>query len=172
MTRELEAETSEVQYVGFWVRFLAFVLDSTVASIAIAPLVVTLIGETSVDDYDQEDLAQMLELLQRLTLQLSLDLVFMGSIFILFWIIKSATPGKMLFRSSIVDAATLGKASVSQNIVRYFGYYISLVPFGIGFLWIAFDPRKQGWHDKLARTVVIKGVPRDTASNKENRSVQ
>jgi uncharacterized RDD family membrane protein YckC len=27
---------------------------------------------------------------------------------------------------------------------------------GIGYLWIAFDPRKQGWHDKIVRTIVIR----------------
>jgi uncharacterized RDD family membrane protein YckC len=26
----------------------------------------------------------------------------------------------------------------------------------MGLLWVAFDPRKQGWHDKLAGTVVIR----------------
>jgi uncharacterized RDD family membrane protein YckC len=30
---------------------------------------------------------------------------------------------------------------------------------GIGFIWIIFDRRKQGWHDKMANTVVVKVVP-------------
>ncbi|MBT7879149.1 MAG: hypothetical protein HN738_13805, partial [Gammaproteobacteria bacterium] len=30
---------------------------------------------------------------------------------------------------------------------------------GLGFIWIALDKRKQGWHDKLAGTVVIIGKP-------------
>jgi uncharacterized RDD family membrane protein YckC len=29
----------------------------------------------------------------------------------------------------------------------------------LGFIWVGFDQRKQGWHDKLAKTVVIKTNP-------------
>ncbi len=39
---------------------------------------------------------------------------------------------------------------------RYLGYFASTIPLCLGFLWIAFDKRKQGWHDKLAGTVVIR----------------
>jgi uncharacterized RDD family membrane protein YckC len=41
-------------------------------------------------------------------------------------------------------------------IVRYVGYYINSFVFGIGWLWALFDNRKQGWHDKLAGTLVVK----------------
>ena len=41
-------------------------------------------------------------------------------------------------------------------IVRYIGYTVNTVVFGIGWIWAAFDKDKQGWHDKLAGTVVIK----------------
>ena len=153
---------SEVIYIGFWIRFLAFLIDSTIATIAITPLVTTLIGETIVSDYDLQDTAQMTQFLSDWSFQLGLDLLFMGIIFILFWVVKSATPGKMLFRAYIVDAKTLGKASPMQNVIRYFGYFVSTIPLFLGFLWIAFDKRKQGWHDKLAGTLVIKGKPRET----------
>lgn len=159
-----------VEYVGFGLRFVAFLIDSTAVAIAISPIIATLIGETSVSDYDLESPQEILLLLERLSLQLLLDLLFMGTIFVLFWIFKSATPGKMIFRSSIVDAETLGKASPLQNILRYISYYISLFPLGIGFLWIAIDPRKQGWHDKIARTVVIKGPPRNSARVSDDSS--
>ena len=152
---------SEVIYIGFWILFLAFLIDSTIATIAITPLVTTLIGETLVSNYDLQDTAQMMQFLTDSSLQLGLDLLFMGAIFILFWMIKSATPGKMLFHAYIVDAKTLGKASPMQNVIRYFGYFLSTIPFCVGFLWIAFDKRKQGWHDKLAGTLVIKGKPRE-----------
>ncbi|MBK9749251.1 MAG: RDD family protein [Chloroflexi bacterium] len=41
-------------------------------------------------------------------------------------------------------------------IVRYVGYYINSFLFGLGWIWAAFDNRKQGWHDKLASTLVVK----------------
>jgi uncharacterized RDD family membrane protein YckC len=75
---------------------------------------------------------------------------------LVFWLIKAATPGKLALRAVIVDANTRAKPAPWQLLVRYLGYYLSLLPLGLGFLWIIWDPRKQGWHDKLAGTVVIR----------------
>ncbi len=46
--------------------------------------------------------------------------------------------------------------SNGQAIGRYLAYYVSSIPLGLGLLWVAFDRRKQGWHDKLAGTFVIR----------------
>ena len=75
---------------------------------------------------------------------------------IIFWVYKSATPGKMALNLSIVDARTGGKPSVGQFIIRYIGYYVAMLPLFLGIIWVGIDPRKQGWHDKLAGTVVIR----------------
>ncbi len=77
-------------------------------------------------------------------------------IVIAFCIYKSATPGKMAVKVSSVDAQTGEQPSVKQYLVRYLGYYVSIIPLFLGIIWVAFDKRKQGWHDKLAGTVVVK----------------
>jgi uncharacterized RDD family membrane protein YckC len=123
------------------------------------PFVSRLIDDVDLSNYDLSDQTQLMELLQRMTTQLSVDLLFMGTIFVLFWIYKNSTPGKMLFKSVIVDANTLSAPSTFQNIIRYLAYFISFAALGLGFIWIALDKRKQGWHDKLAGTVVIIGKP-------------
>jgi len=158
---EANSDPVEPAYVGFWVRMLAFLIDNIAVFFLVIPVIRYSISDTNINlqDYDLQDVQQLSELLNRLLIQFSVDAVLLGAIFILFWIVKSATPGKMVLGCSIVDARTLGKASNSQNIIRYIGYYISLIPLGLGFIWIGFDPRKQGWHDKLANTVVIKGRP-------------
>jgi len=84
-----------------------------------------------------------------------MNIVFPAVAIILFWVARSATPGKMLIRARIVDARTGGKPTTGQLIGRYLGYYVSTLPLFLGFIWIALDKRKQGWHDKLARTVVV-----------------
>jgi uncharacterized RDD family membrane protein YckC len=73
-----------------------------------------------------------------------------------FWINWQATPGKMAFKAKIVDAQTLGKPTTKQFIGRYFAYILSTIPLGLGFLWVAFDDKKRGWHDMLAGTLVIE----------------
>jgi uncharacterized RDD family membrane protein YckC len=75
---------------------------------------------------------------------------------IAFWIARQATPGKMVLRAKIVDAETGEPPSRMQAIGRYLGYYVSLFGLGLGFFWVGWDKRKQGWHDKLAGTVVIR----------------
>ncbi|MDQ7084304.1 MAG: RDD family protein [Sulfurovum sp.] len=75
---------------------------------------------------------------------------------IIFWVYKSATPGKMALKLTIVDAKTGKNASTGQLIGRYLGYYVSIIPLCLGIIWVGIDKRKQGWHDKLAGTVVLK----------------
>lgn len=84
---------------------------------------------------------------------------------ILFWLYRAATPGKIWLGMRIVDALRLTKPTAEKLIGRYFSYYLSLFPLALGFLWIAFDPRKQGWHDKLAGTLVIVVIDDRTETN-------
>lgn len=72
------------------------------------------------------------------------------------WRLWSSTPGKMLFRMKIVDAVTEAPISNRQIIIRLLGYFVSGLTLFLGFFWISFDKRRQGWHDKFAGTVVIR----------------
>jgi uncharacterized RDD family membrane protein YckC len=62
----------------------------------------------------------------------------------------------MAISATIVDARTGGKPSTKQFVIRYLAYGLSFLGLGLGYLWIVFDARKQGWHDKLADTVVVR----------------
>jgi uncharacterized RDD family membrane protein YckC len=88
--------------------------------------------------------------------------VFPAMAVIVFWIYKSATPGKMMLHLHIVDAKSGCKPSTMQFVGRYLGYYVAAIPLFLGFVWVAFDKRKQGWHDKLAGTVVIRNDGSDS----------
>ena len=138
-----EAPDTEPRYVGFWARFLAFVVDSIWVAIIIGLIVAVAYGGSLTASAD-DPAATVIQLLLG------------AAAIILFWIYRSTTPGKMIVSAIIVDARTLGRPSNRQLIGRYFGYYLSILPLGLGFLWIAFDERKQGWHDKLAGTVVVR----------------
>ncbi|MBU8923069.1 MAG: RDD family protein, partial [Bacteroidales bacterium] len=87
---------------------------------------------------------------------LSLEWVVPAIIVILLWAKFGATPGKMLFKVKIVDAHTLQPASTVKLIGRYLGYFISMIPLCLGIFWVAWDKKKQGFHDKIAQTLVIK----------------
>jgi uncharacterized RDD family membrane protein YckC len=73
-----------------------------------------------------------------------------------FWVERQGTPGKLVLGLRIVDADTGGTPPVGRLVIRYVGYLVSAIPLGLGYLWAIWDPRRQGWHDKMAGTLVIR----------------
>ncbi len=148
------AQQSQPEYVGFGVRFVAFLVDSVWALVAATLLAAFILGQP---DIDMEMIARdPTGAIMLMSGRLLFDSLAVALMIVVFWIARSATPGKMVFSAFIADAKTLGKPSKAQLLVRYLGYYLSIAGLMLGFLWIAFDKRKQGWHDKLAGTVVLK----------------
>jgi len=70
------------------------------------------------------------------------------------------TPGKMVMGLKVVRSNG-EELTPGFSFLRWVGYQVSRIFLMLGFLWAAFDARKQGWHDKIADTVVIKtrGMP-------------
>jgi uncharacterized RDD family membrane protein YckC len=62
----------------------------------------------------------------------------------------------MVFKVKVVDAKSGGPLTLGQSLIRYLGYYVSTIPLGLGLIWVGIDAKKQGWHDKMAGTVVIR----------------
>ena len=137
------------RYGGFWIRVGAVLLDSVVI-IGVTLLAVRLLYGQGYMEWAMEGAAQGMTR-ERVFFNWVLPAVY----YVGFWILKSATIGKMLVKVKIVDAKTGGPASPLQCVVRYLGYIVSALPLGLGFIWVAFDKRKQGWHDKIARTLVV-----------------
>jgi len=142
----IDATQAETQFAGFWIRVGASIIDSILILLVTMPLL-TLI-------YGSEYWAG--ERLYFGVWDIIFSYVFPALAIILFWIYKSATPGKMLCKIKIIDARTGGPPSAGQSIGRYLGYYVSMIPLMLGIIWVAFDKKKQGWHDKLASTAVVK----------------
>lgn len=85
-----------------------------------------------------------------------------------------ATAGALAFNliySCAKNGKSFGKTFIGLRVVRLdgkpmdyqtalvrhlIGYPVSLICFGLGFLWMFWDGKQQGWHDKLAKTIVVK----------------
>ena len=72
------------------------------------------------------------------------------------WSVFGATPGKMLMGQQIVHAQTGAPIGIRASIVRYVGTIVSAIPLYLGYFWIIWDGEKQGWHDKMANTRVVR----------------
>ena len=82
--------------------------------------------------------------------------LFPVAYFIGFWTWLGKTPGMMLFGLRVARETDGSKPSLGRSFLRYVGYWLSWIALFIGFIWVAFDSRKQGWHDKIAGTVVVR----------------
>ena len=134
------------RYVGFWARVLATLIDSVLIMAITLPPLLGIYGLAYLDNKDAVNGPA----------DILISNILPMILVILFWTKKQATPGKMAVSARIVDAETGGKPSKKQCVGRYFAYILSALPLGLGFLWVAFDSKKQAWHDKLAGTVVVK----------------
>ena len=65
------------------------------------------------------------------------------------------TPGKRAMGIRVVDFDSGGSLGFGKAAIRYLGKIVSGIACLLGFLWILWDPQRQGWHDKIARTVVV-----------------
>ena len=144
------ASVAEPTYGGFWIRFLAFLLDGIILAVvsgALAPLlgiggvVTTSTGAGPVQiNYTYNALGTLLGLIY----------------FIGFWSLRGQTPGMIPFRLRVVRVADGSRPDWIVGLLRYAGIIISIIPLFLGLIWAAFDSRKQGWHDKIAGTLVVR----------------
>ena len=139
-----------VQYGGFWVRVVAFILDAIILGLltsAVAPFVgagpmmetTTSAGGVTIN-YGTNALGTLFGLLY-----------FVG-----FWSLRGQTPGMIPFRMRIVKASDGTRPDWVICLLRYVGLIISFVVILIGVIWVAFDSRNQGWMDKIAGTLVVR----------------
>lgn len=143
---ELQPKEEPIVYVGFWRRVLASIVDTILLMMVTLPLLWAIYGGAV---FSSESFILG-------TADFLISYIFPAVAVIVFWIYKSATPGKMAIHAKIVDAKTGEPASTGQLIGRYFCYYLSALILFVGFLMVAWSPRKQGLHDIIAGTLVIR----------------
>ena len=143
-------QDTKFEYVGFWPRVGASLIDTVLLLIILLPIIHAVYGPAY---WVSESLIQG-------PFDFLVSYVLPAIAVIGFWVARQATPGKMAIGAKIVDAKTGRPASTGQLVRRYLGYYVSSIPLFLGIFWVAFDDKKQGWHDKLAGTVVVRAKDR------------
>ncbi len=158
-----------VRYAGFWVRFVASMIDTVVVGL---PLVYLIYIISNGNYMNIASLLDAFKAAQAGNVNMTMYYLNQNGHNSLFWEVimeillafvvtvfwknfRGATPGKKIMKIKIVDAKTLQPISTSQALVRFIGYIISTLPLCFGFVMIAFRDDKRGLHDLLARTCVI-----------------
>ena len=140
------------EYVGFWARVWATLIDTALVLAVTVPLLAATYGWSYIDPRTLGSTAGVADIL--------ISYVAPAAAAVAFWLVGQATPGKMAISARVVDASTGNTLTLRQSVIRYLSYFLSAFPLGVGFLWVAFDARKQGWHDKLAGSVVVRSRQR------------
>jgi uncharacterized RDD family membrane protein YckC len=129
--------TREPEYAGFWIRFAAYIIDCVI--LFIFALFIFFITHF---------------------IRFFFFMPFSGMVvvWLYFWLftgLKGQTPGKMAVGIKVVNAGGtlpgLGIAALREIL----GKIVSSLVFYLGYLWIIWDGKKQGWHDKIGGTYVI-----------------
>jgi uncharacterized RDD family membrane protein YckC len=156
-----------IAYAGFWIRVLAALIDAIIVGVPFAILFFVVEG-SALTTY-----ANCLSTINATgVLPTTCEGTFLGSIgyfeliglvvelayFVILWSRFGGTVGQRMLGLHVVDAATGRNIGIGRAIGRFVGYVISGVALEIGFIWVAFDPQKQGWHDKIASTFVVRKV--------------
>ena len=120
------------EYVSFWIRAAAWAADTGILTV-IQLLLTAGFGDLG-----------------------AFGLLLLFAYRVLFTGLKGQTPGKMLMRIKVIDergeVPGIGRALVREVP----GRLLSEISLGLGYVWAAWDDKKQAWHDKLARTYVVR----------------
>ena len=65
------------------------------------------------------------------------------------------TVGMRVLGIRAIDAATYGRVDYGKAFVRYLVAVVAQIPCYLGYFWMLWDPERQTWHDKAAKTFVV-----------------
>ena len=147
-------DSASVKKGGFWIRYAAWLIDTIILNIIGVVLlrigaVAFDLASTGLQDLEVEEMMSIM--VPYLLFMIIVNIVY----FTFFHGSTGQTLGKMVCKLKVVrlngDRVGYGKA-----FLRWIGYLVSTSIFYLGFIWAAWDRNKQGWHDKIAGTYVIR----------------
>ncbi len=145
-------DTVEQHYAGFWRRLTAALLDLLLLASLLSPLLYLVYGP----EYFAWRLGGPGWLGSFGVADALLTKALPLALLVALWSAMGATPGKLLMGCRVVSATDGSPITPRRALVRALCYLVSGLPLYLGFFWIGWDRRKQGFHDKIAGTVVVR----------------
>jgi uncharacterized RDD family membrane protein YckC len=140
MAVEATAVSATSNRAGFWIRTFAYIIDAIGVGI-VSGIIASMMGGGGPTG----------------TTSNGLSFLFGLAYFCYFWSAQGGgqTLGMRVLNLKVIrtDGSAL---TITQAAIRYIGLFVSFLCLFIGVIWVAFDADKQGWHDKIAGTYVIR----------------
>ncbi len=158
-----------ILYAGFGVRFVAYLIDwvilGFVSGIIWFGALVIGISAVGADrfttintvggSFTPDQMAAALMFAQYVYAGLGIAWLVTALYFILMWH-TGGTVGMRALGLRVAREEDGRPIGLGRATARYLGYLVDWLALGIGLLWVGVDSRKQGWHDKIAGTFVVK----------------
>lgn len=148
-----------VVYAGFWLRFVAHILDEIIIGIVILiiilPFLVMMgVSVINIRDYDSSPVA-LFSFFGAYLAAILLAMVIKWLYYALMESNRGRTLGKMAFRLRVTDMAG-NRISFGRATGRYFGKILSGLTLLIGYMMAGWTQQKQALHDILAGTLIVR----------------
>jgi len=150
----VKADPLSLPRAGFWLRGVAFLVDVAVVTLLAtggAAMVWMAVQAGGLFSSAPEASLEWLESAATILLTTLIAMCY----FTLFVGLRGQTPGKILLRLKIIQV-TGEDVGYARALVRWIGQGISFLTLGLGLLMVAFSRQKQGLHDKLVGTFVVR----------------
>jgi uncharacterized RDD family membrane protein YckC len=154
-----------LRYGGFWIRFAAYLIDAALLNVPLYAVLFALFAPQLVhiscnnyspiygNGYFCSGTFTGFFWLGVVAVQ-----VVHAVYFVLMWSLSGSTLGQKPFGLRVVDEKNGARISLRKGALRFLGYIVSGLVFNLGYMWAGWDPRKQGWHDKIAGTLVVRAI--------------
>lgn len=153
----LDGPAPGLRYADFGIRTAAYLVDAVILA------AIALIASPALGGLTRPGTTVLLggQVIQTSTLNPALILftfLTQAIYFVGFWSAASRTPGMMVTHLRVLRAADGRPLGIGAAVVRFIGLVIGLWVVFLGVIWVLLDPRRQGWHDKMAASFVVQEV--------------
>jgi len=146
------------QRAGFWMRFLAHICDALNSLVIIIPIqVIGMIVSGTSNVSDSDGFTNLPGYAWGASDPWSF-LATVASLFVLaYWTgSRGGSPLRVRLGVLVLDENDGSYIGTKRAVYRGLMSYVSQIALFLGYLWMLWDPKKQTWHDKVAKSVVVK----------------
>lgn len=161
-TLDSPVNSSTTSYAGFWIRFVAYIIDAIILSIVnfviVMPFLAALgFSAFNINSMNEDQVAEMMAYLTGAGLVIQGAQLVVGLLYFALMesSAKQGTIGKIALGLKVTDTAG-ARINFGQAALRYLGKIVSVMTLLIGFIIAAFHAKKQALHDMIAGTYVVK----------------
>jgi len=138
-------EREDISLAPISKRFMAYLIDEVLVSLLFVVIYVQSIG-------DQGSVEETINMINSMVLYIMGLKVIYQTFFVYMY---GATLGKIFLKIKVISTEDLGNPQLPYSFLRAIFRIVSESAFYLGFAWAMMNPKKESWHDKVGKTLVV-----------------